>query len=149
LKPSDLFVHAALTENSGPEEPATEDAVRIDDGAHAEQAEACGLAKNENERRTFLGFFSPKRGDTSTTKSPKPTSDRKPLGNLGANLCNVSSRSDDEEEEDDEVADLWVEPKVKVKVDPKTGKFKRPKGRMPSGVECWDETKGKWRLSMA
>ena len=122
----------------------TEDAFDIDDAV----VEATDPPENENKRRSFLAFLSPKRCDTSTTKSPKPTSDRKPLGNLGANLCGGSSRSDDEDD-GDEVADLWVEPKVKVKVDPKTGKYKRPKGRMPSGVERWDETKGKWRLSMA
>jgi hypothetical protein len=140
-------------QGSGQEASGTDDAIHIDEAVDAEPVEASAppAVENENKRRSFLTFFSPKRADTSATKSPKPTSERKPLGNLGPNLGGVaiSLNEDEEEADDDQVADVWVEPKVKVKIDPKTGKYKRPKGRMPSGVECWDETKGKWRLSMA
>jgi hypothetical protein len=142
-----------LTDMQGSDQEAsgTDDAIHVDEAVDAEPVDASAPppVENENKRRSFLTFFSPKRADTSATKSPKPTSERKPLGNLGPNLGGATPLNDDMEEEGDEVADLWVEPKVKVKIDPKTGKYKRPKGRMPSGVECWDETKGKWRLSMA
>ena len=43
----------------------------------------------------------------------------------------------------------WLKPRQKVKLDPTTGKFLRPRGRAPAGAEAWDESKGAWRLSYA
>ena len=40
-------------------------------------------------------------------------------------------------------------PARKVRCDPLTGKYLRPRGRAPSGALNWDEDRGAWRMSMA
>jgi hypothetical protein len=100
----------------------------------------------ENGNSLFSFGMSPNRSAKSTaTKFPMPGSNRKPFGPVEENFIEESQEDNGE----DEFSEQWLAPKVKAKIDPKTGKYKRPKGRMPSGADSWDADKGQWRLSLA
>jgi hypothetical protein len=82
---------------------------------------------------------------SSKAKRTTRTSNRRPLGLVSSNI----KPSDSSVSDDSFGPSQWLFPKKKVKTDPETGTFLRPRGRAPIGVEDWDESKGAWRLPVA
>ena len=59
---------------------------------------------------------------------------------------NEIERSESDSSEDTFCVSKWLVPKGKVVRNAKSGKYKRPRGRAPSGVSGWDDQKGAWVL---
>jgi hypothetical protein len=93
-----------------------------------------------------IGMSPARPAKSITSTSPMRGSNRKPFGRVEENCAEDANENGGGGGSSGE---QWLEPKAKAKIDPKTGKYKRPKGRMPSGVDSWDENMGKWRLSVA
>jgi hypothetical protein len=120
-------------ESDNEEEDVVGDMMGVSDGENTATTDA---RNNHSSRRVSVRL---QKGRSDVTVKPSKESSssntRKPL----SSLSNKSASSD---------MVRWMVPKkAQLKVNPATGGYLRPRGRMPKDAIDWDETRGMWRAA--